>query len=257
MKIISALFSLIILALVLSTSGIAAPIKAKATHSKVSKVVSIEADQLPKGYAGDNNKIVEILKKSCFEKGEFETHEAYTKRKEAVEDKIYAFSYKPRRSDEHNGILKKELSYNIEENSLIINLERFKYVEKIWDDIKGSYNAQNAFGAKTIVTKGTRNRYNVKLPEENFEYGIKIEPHKAKRLIENIRFLYWVKLRDMKYESLTINPSRDNPFDGKYIECESLSIPVETWMYNFMTGEIYKKVKYEGAPAANSAESSR
>ncbi len=245
MKTISALLGIVILILVLATAGGATSIKAKATNSKSSKVANINADQLPKRYDGDNSRVVEILKISHLQKGEFETNEAYAKRTKALENNVYVFSYKPRRFDELGGIWKKELSYDIEIKSFRISLDSIKVIEKLWDDVKGSYIGQNAFGAKVRITKGTRNRYNISLPKEDFNVDLQIEPAKAKFIAENIRILYWVKLRDVKCRKKTINPTFDNSFDGGYIECESLSIPMEMWIYDFNTGEIFKKVKAE------------
>ncbi|MCX5823771.1 MAG: hypothetical protein NTY86_09770 [Deltaproteobacteria bacterium] len=245
MKIISALLGAVILILVLTTAGIAASIKAKTDNSKASRIINIDADRLPKRYDGDNSRVVEILTISYLQKGEFETNDAFAKRTEALENKVYVFSYKPRRFDELDGIWKKELYYDIEVNSVRIRLDSIKIVEKLWDDVRGSYIGQNAFGVNKSIRKGTRNRYNITLTDKPFDFDLQMEPAKAKITIDNIRILYWVKLRDVKGRKDTISPSIDNPFDGEYIECESLSTTIEMWIYDFNTGEIFKKVKFE------------
>lgn len=245
MKILSALLKGVILFLVMITIGEINPVKAAAANSKASKVVNLDAEKLPKEFAGDNRRIVEILKTSHLQKSEFETEAAHAKRTEAIENKIYVFSYKPRRVAEYGGIMDQELSFDAESNSFSIRLFRFKVIEKSWDDVKGSYTGQNAFGAKARITKGTRNRYFIDLPEETFNFDLQMDPTKANLAAENIRILYWVKLRDVTCRKDSISPTIDNLFDGGYNECACHTIPMEIWIYNFKTGEIFKKVKVE------------
>jgi len=239
MKTMSALLSILALILVLPL------ISADAASSKSSSIVNLDVEQLPKVYDGENRRIVEILKTSHFQKSEFETSEDFAKRTAASGNKVYAFSYKPRRAAEYDGILEKELSYIFEESSFKINLSRIKIIEKSWDDVKGSYVGQNAFGTKASITKGTRNRYFIHLPEEEFNTDLPMAPAKAKLVAENIRILYWVRISDVKCRKDSISPSINNLFDGGYSECECRSILLEMWIYNFKTGEIFKKVKFD------------
>jgi hypothetical protein len=244
--------SVAILILVLGLSATISSAAQKDTpRSKKSGTVNLHVEHLPKSFDGDNRRIVEMLKAFNIEKSEFETGEAYAKRTEALKDRLYAFSYKPRRSDEFGGIFKKEVSYDAETSSLTIRLGRIKGIQKSWDDVRGSYIGQNAFGAKVRIEKGTRNTYYVSLPEEEFSADLAVSPTAAKRIADSIRVLYWVKLRDVKCQKDTISPTTDNPFHGGYIKCESRSIPVETWVYDFKTGEVFKKEKPEQEQATS------
>ena len=245
MKLQSVLLNILILIFILITYDHINPVKSPASNNNALKVVSLDAEKLPKVYDGDNRRIVEILKASYFQKSEFETREDYAKRSEDSANKLYAFSYIPRRFAEYGGSLEKELSYVIEASSFKINLSRIKIIEKSWDEVKGSYVGQNAFGAKASITKGTRNRYFIHLPEEDFITDLPMATAKAKIAAENIRILYWVRIRDVKCEKHTISPTFDSLFDGEYKGCECRTIPLEMWIYNFKTGEIYKKVKFE------------
>ena len=213
------------------------------SHKSKPGVINLEAERLPKFYEGDNRRIVNILKTFGSEKSEFETNESYAKRTGSLETMVYSFAYKPRRSAEYGGILEKELTYNAETSSFMIRLGSIKVIEKLWDDVKGSYVGQNAFGVKTRISKGSRNRYVIRLPEQDFSADLPVSPTTAKIIANDIRVLYWVTLSNVKCQKDTIIPKIDNPFDGSYNECESNTIPLEIWVYNFKTGEIFKKEK--------------
>lgn len=245
MKISSVLLGVIILVFIFATIERVNAAKAGTANKKVI-TVNMDAKELPKEYIGDNQKVVDILKASYLQKSEYETNEAYEQRKKGFENKLYAFSYKLESHVELGGDHAKEVVYDAEKNTIRISPASIKYIERKWDDVKGSYAGQNAFGAKTKITKGMRNSYAIELPPmSGFNFDLQMEPVKARLVRKSIRILYWVKIRDVECKKSPISPTFQNPFDGELNYCDGHTSMIEIWCYNFKTGEIYKKFNDE------------
>ncbi|MGD0276869.1 MAG: hypothetical protein ABSB79_12610 [Syntrophales bacterium] len=241
MKIFSVLLSVIIFLFVFTT---AESVNAKARIAKKKEIiVSMDAQKLPKEFVGDNKIIAKIMNAHYFEKSKYETNEAYEQRKKAVEDKVYVFSH-----DE--GEYRDELVYDAEEKTLVVTISPRmpKDMSEIIDNLKPSYIGQNAFGARKQVFAGNWYNYRLEIPLPSYKYYFPMEPEKAKIFRQGLSLLIWVKIlnveRDTQYMSATYNVA----IDGAHIQYNGKASIVEMWLYDFDTGEIYKKLNADGKP---------
>jgi hypothetical protein len=240
MKFRSVLLAVIILIFVFATIERVDAAGPKTANRKVI-TANMDTKQLPKSFVGDNKNIVDIIDASYVEKSEYETNEAYKQRKKTLENKVYVFSHG---LDEY----KNETAYNAEEKALIITLSPSmpKSIYKSFHNLKKSYIGQNAFGAKTQVREGTIYEYmiNMELPHCKFDFPM--EPKQADIFRENIRILFWVKILDVECRKNYREATYDIPIDGALIKFTGKASIVEMWLYNFETGEIYKKLSSDG-----------
>jgi hypothetical protein len=242
MRIRSVFFGLIVLILVLVMTGIVNAAKAK-TAKKKAVTVNMDAKKLPKKFVGENEEIIRIMNASYLEKSEYETNEAYQQRKKASENKVYVFS---RESNEYEH----ETFYDAEEKALIVTISSrmSKYIGGHFNDLKKSYIGQNAFGAKAQVRTGTIYSYDLKIPMPECKINFKMDPEQAEIFRENIRMLYWVNILGVERSSSYREATIDIPIDGAVVFFKGKSKLIEMWLYNFETGEIYKKLNPDGKP---------
>ena len=242
MKIRSVLLTVIILLFVFTTIERVNAAKARTANKKVISI-NMDAKQLPKRFVGDNEKIVDIINASYFEKSEYETKEAYERRKKVLENKMYVFSHA---LDEYEN----ETVYNAEESALIINISPSmpKNIYKSSHNLKASHIGQNAFGARTKVYTGTMYDYWIKIELPEYKLALQMEPEKAKIFRENIMMLCWVKILDVECVRRPLTATYNAAIDGLHIIFTGKASIAEIWLYNFKTGEIYKKLASDGKP---------
>jgi len=242
MKIRSALLAVIILIFVFATVERVNAAKAR-TESKTAITISMDTKKLPKKFVGDNEKIAAIINASYFEKDEYETKAAYEQRKKSLENKVYVFSHN---LDEYEN----ETVYNAEESVLIITLSPLmpKSIYKSMNNLKDSYIGQNAFGARTKVRAGTIYDYRIQYELPDCKLDFKMKPEEAELFRESIRVLCWVKIFNVDSSTSYHDATYNIPLDSKHISYTGKASIVEIWLYNFKTGEIYKKLTSDGKP---------
>lgn len=241
----------------------------------------VKEEKLPGKYVGhDYRKIYDALKR-IKPKSEFEPTTDYEKRLAEnatislygllTVDSILAFSI--------NQDL--DIKYNADENVLTVSLEGDFYVGeitergnykkyakfKLFEHYKktGSYIGANAFNRKIQVEKGISNQYCIAFNImgkkvinnsysaikgddcQEFKDSIILPAAEASKAKDNTAILFIGKLRPpyLDYGYSPGNPKIDYPYDI-YRQYYSILMDVsEIWIYNIVSGEIYKKIKAE------------
>lgn len=110
------------------------------------------------------------------------------------------------------------------------------------------YIAQNAMGATMTVTYSKIFSYGVLFRDANaddFTISISMPPEKAKALKNNLGLLVLYKLTEpyIKSDYNVITPTFSDPRKTEELSSHLIANVVEVWLYNFKTGEIYRKQK--------------
>lgn len=213
--------------------------------------------------------LIKILdEKNKLKKGEFETSEEFTLRKNKAIDNIKK-QMKAKTGTEYilyEYIPKSE--YDADMEMLTISKPSFEYLE---DDYKSkcydSYIAENAFGAQVEVSKCNMKEILVELKIFSDEYlalhkkaynntyyveprselpgserkGIIIEKDKAKKLKDNIRLLIVADVDDTKtyIEKFYKRATYDEPYEGDKAYYSISLHPVTACYYDKKTKEVY------------------
>jgi hypothetical protein len=228
-----------------------------------------KVESLPANYMGyDIKQLYEELKQKFPPKDEFETKDTYIKRLQSEEyNNLYAFKIEDRygfystyNADNENLNLKFQFSStsSFDRNSTSI-ISYITLTTKTIEGNKTTYMASNAYGKEVEVAKHTGDKYGISLISKNifplrfmndYQINLKMTPDKAKELKDNTGVLLICKLGLPKNNPAYI-------FESTFYAKPTISLPIELsyqqhflfvtmvkeiWVYNFVTGEIVKKV---------------
>ncbi|TCL74184.1 hypothetical protein EDC14_1004122 [Hydrogenispora ethanolica] len=221
-------------------------------------------EKLPPNYLGhDIIKLYDDLNKQFPKKDEFETSAAYIKRLQAANyNNLYAFNIE-NESSEYNADLQRFETKILVSSAMDLDdssIERFPVITtRTIHRETTTYTASNAYGASVQVKKYSGKEYGIGLTNKNdlkmekydsyFRTSFQVAPEKARTLKTNLGILLLCKLNiagqgpSYVFRSFFYGkPTIDKPTEFSYSQCFIFAEVHEIWIYNFATGEIFKKI---------------
>jgi hypothetical protein len=240
-------------------------------------ITSLEWSKVPLNFYGnDFSKLYALLLTSFKAKDEFETTEAYQKRiaegaERVLTGKLSANSLMAFRYDLTDKSIDFSAKYNADKQVLSVVIEsKLVSVLSFDNSLKsgygiptkdaelnklGTYEGQNAYGAKKEVEKSELNQYlftfnNIRefkpfLSDNDISLELSLPPEQAREAKSNLSYLLITRL-SKPYAGIDVDrltPKIDNPVDVTSFKRYLSGRIEEIWIYNRKTGEIYQKLK--------------
>lgn len=236
------------------------------------KPFDASVSKLPPNYLGHNIAFITIRTYAAYKgiiKDEFETNEEFLKRKEAArlkpyskdgslnKNSLFAFSVaSPQLSSTYNadkGLFDVSVYFG---SSYSDNEAAAIFLEN--EQLGQPYEAQNAFGVKSVVTRVKVVSYELSFIHPNFKYSlnnyrlIAEVPVRREQAITDKPYLSMLAIGNLFLDSnnpvyfgetQTSKPTISNPTEFARSSFTLRMKPKEIWFYNKKTGEIYSKQK--------------
>jgi hypothetical protein len=234
--------------------------------------------KLPHSFIGNDFVKIYLELNALFKpKDEFETTAAYEKRIAAATDKILFGNIKPNsfmsfRNDSVESQYNADaqiLSVSIKTRPLDIldnSIEGLRTIDVKKDILKelGTYEGQNAYGAKTAITKSEIYKFTIAInnirdfraylplktdrfasTENHLEINLNLPAQEAKQAKANLSYLliFFPEKPFVGSSSYRLSPKLDFPQDAQFYNSYLRGQLLEIWLFNRATGEIYKKLK--------------